>query len=142
MSLAIDKKIEAGEDFDKLLKSYDTTVKVAEFTPKNAKNASDFDSVGELVIWLCKRGYKPKFFNEVSRDVVDMTMKNIQNFNQRLYTNESGIGDEITRRIEALKSSREYESLIDTTYSADELDKYDNEGWENLMNNDFEAEWD
>ena len=71
-----------------------------------------------------------------------MTMKNIQNFNQRLYTNESGIGDEITRRIEALKSSREYESLIDTTYSADELDKYDNEGWENLMNNDFEAEWD
>lgn len=143
MSLAIDKKIEAGEDFDKLLKSYDTTVKVAEFTPKNAKNASDFDSVGELVYWLTKRGYKPKFFNEVQRDVVDMSMKNIQNYNQRLYINESGIGDEITRRIEALKAAKDYEDMLDMNYSSDELDRYDNEGWENLMDNDnFEVDLD
>ena len=72
----------------------------------------------------------------MSRDVVDVSMKNIQNYNQRLYINESGIGDEITRRIEALKSAKEYEDMLDTNYSADELDKYDNEGWENLMGND------
>lgn len=136
MSLAIDRKIESGEDFDKLLSSYDKIVKVAEFTPKNAKNASDFDSIGEVLNWLAKRGYKPKFFNEVSRDVVDTSMKNIQNYNQRLYINESGIGDEITRRIEALKAAKEYEDMLDMNYSADELDKYDNEGWEDLMNND------
>jgi len=41
-----------------LLGSYDKLVKIAEFTPKNAKNANDFDSVGELFRWLEKRGWK------------------------------------------------------------------------------------
>jgi hypothetical protein len=60
-----------------MLASYDKLVKVAEFTPKNVKNASDFDSVGELAKWLEKGGWKNKFYDGVTRDVVDETMKNI-----------------------------------------------------------------
>ena len=56
ISYEIDCRIRAGADFDKVLKSYDTLVKTAEFTPKNTKNANDFDSVGELVRWLEKAG--------------------------------------------------------------------------------------
>jgi hypothetical protein len=41
-----------------MLSSYDKIIKIAEFTPKNAKNAADFDSVGELVRWLEKKGWK------------------------------------------------------------------------------------
>lgn len=141
MSLAIDKRIENNEDFDKLLSSYDKLVKVAEFTPKNAKNANDFDSVGELVAWLEKRGYRPNFFNKVTRDVVDETMKNIQNFNRRLYTNESGISEEITKRIEALKSTNEMENYYDTNQDYD-LDNYDNDGYEDLFNEEFQADLD
>ena len=138
MSLAIDKRIEANEDFDKLLSSYDKLVKVAEFTPKNAKNASDFDSVGELVMWLEKRGFKPNFYNDVTRDVVDETLKNIQNFNRRLYTNETGISEEITRRIEALKSAEEVDSFYGTDLNDfEDLDNYDNEGYGDLMNEEF-----
>ena len=75
--MELDSRIREGVDFDKLLGSYDKLVKVAEFTPKNAKNANDFDSVGELVHWLEKRGWKNKFYDDVTRDVIDETIKNI-----------------------------------------------------------------
>lgn len=109
MSYEIDCRIREGADFDKLLTSYDKLVKAAEFTPKNVKNINDFDSVGELVRWLEKRGWRNTFYDKVSRDVVDETIKNIQAFNQRLYVNESGIGEEITSRLEALKNANALE---------------------------------
>lgn len=139
ISLEIDSRIRSGSDFDKMLASYDKLVKTAEFTPKNVKNASDFESTGELIHWLEKRGFKNKFYDNVTRDIVDETIKNIQSYNQRLYTNESGIGDEITRRIEALNSIKEMESYYDTGREYD-LDEFDNDGYEQLMKEDFVAD--
>jgi hypothetical protein len=139
ISLELESRIRAGSDFDKLLTSYDKLVKVAEFTPKNAKNASDFDSVGELFRWLEKRGWKNKFFDGVTRDIVDETIKNIQSYNQRLYTNESSIGEEITRRLDALKSAKEQENFYDTNREYD-LDEFENEGFEKLFKEDEEFE--
>ena len=49
ISLELDSRIREGVDFDKMLASYEKLVKAAEFTPKNVKNAGDFDSIGELV---------------------------------------------------------------------------------------------
>jgi hypothetical protein len=115
-----------------MLASYDKLVKVAEFTPKNVKNASDFDSVGELVKWLEKGGWKNKFYDGVTRDIVDETVKNIQNWSQRLYTNESGIGEEITKRIEALKTAALKENYYDSDQSYN-LDEYDNDGYNQLL---------
>ena len=51
ISYELDCRIRAGTDFDKMLTAYDKLVKTAEFTPKNVKSASDFDSVGELFRW-------------------------------------------------------------------------------------------
>ena len=132
ISFEIDSRIREGADFDKLLTSYDKLVKTAEFTPKNVKNATDFDSVGELFRWLEKRGWKNKFYDNVTRDIVDETMKNIQNFTQRLYTNETGISEEIDRRVAALQSAKELEDYYDTNKEYD-LDEYDNVGYEELM---------
>lgn len=132
ISFEIDSRIREGADFDKLLTSYDKLVKTAEFTPKNVKNATDFDSVGELFRWLEKRGWKNKFFDNVTRDIVDETMKNVQNFTQRLYTNETGISEEIDRRVAALQSAKELEDYYDTNKEYD-LDEYDNAGYEELM---------
>lgn len=141
ISLEIDSRIREGSDFDKLLKSYDSLIKAADFTPKNVKNVNDFDSVGELVKWLEKRGWKNRFYDNVTRDIVDETIKNFQAFNQRLYTNESGIGDEITKRIENLKTVARMENSYDTNINED-LDKYENEGYDLLMhdNDEFNAE--
>lgn len=142
MSYEIDSRIRSGEDFDKILASYDKLVRIADFTPKNAKNANDFDSVGELYRWLEKRGWKNKYYDGVTRDVVDETIKNIQAWNQRLYTEESGIGDEITRRIEALKTAKELEDnyFITDENTQDELDKYQNDGFDRLFSDeDFDT---
>lgn len=142
ISYELEQRIRNGEEFDKLLSSYDKLVKVAEFTPKNAKNASDFDSTGELWRWLEKRGWKNKFYDNVTRDIVDETIKNIQSYNQRLYTNESGIGDEISRRIEALQLAAEQESYYDLKQT-EALDEFENAGFEELFSDeDFEVELD
>jgi hypothetical protein len=142
MSYEIDNRIREGSDFDKLLSSYDKLVKAAEFTPKNVKNINDFDSVGELIKWLEKRGWKNAFYDGVTRDIVDETIKNFQNFNQRLYTNESGIGEQITERINGLKSVKqiEDESYYGTNKEYD-LDEYDNQGYMALVHDeDFRAD--
>lgn len=147
ISYEIDNCIREGSPVDKLLSSYDKLVKTAEFTPKNVKSASDFDSVGELFRWLEKRGWRNKYYDGITQDVVDETIKNIQNYNQRLYVNESGIGDEITHRIENLKIAKDLEEK--SYYGADnqdyDLDNYDNEGYEGLFNDseeDFNPEID
>ena len=141
MSYEIDNRIRAGVDFDKLLTSYDKLVKTAEFTPRNVKNINDFDSVGELVKWLEKRNWRNKFYDDVTRDIVDETIKNIQAFNQRLYTNESGIGEEITQRLENLRLANQLENESESYYGTDkehDLDNYENEGYVRL----FEGESD
>ena len=134
MSYEIDCRIREGTDFDKILASYDKLVKTAEFTPKNVKNINDFDSVGELIKWLEKRGWHNTFYDDVSRDIVDETMQNFQAFNQRLYTNESGIGEQITERLNNLKNVAliEQESYYGTNAEYD-LDNYENEGYSQLV---------
>ena len=140
ISLDLDSRIREGGDIDKLISSYDKLVKTAEFTPKNVKNASDFESTGELIKWLEKRGFTNKFYDNVTRDIVDETIKNIQSYNQRLYTNETGIGDEINRRIESLKSVQEMENYYDTNKEYD-LDEFENIGYEELIKDeDFKAD--
>lgn len=129
-SLEIDSKIRAGDkDVDKFLSSYDKLVKIAEFTPKNTRNATDFDSFAELGLWLEKRGHQNKFYDDVTRDVIDESLKNIENYNQRLYINEGGIGDEITQRLKALESANELEENIFDTKQEYDLDEYDNMGY-------------
>ena len=129
MSYEIDRRIEEGTDFDKLLASYDKLVKAAEFTPKNVKNINDFDTFGEAAKWMEKNGWKNRFFDNVTRDVVDETMKNVQSFVQRLYVNESSIGEEVTRRLEALKTTAQMENYYDTNREYD-LDQFERDGYE------------
>lgn len=138
LSLEIDIKIRAGDkDIDKFLSSYDKLVKTAEFTPKNTKNAVDFDSFAEVGHWLEKRGRQNKFYDGATRDVVDETIKNIENYNQRLYINEGGIGDEITQRLAALKATNDLEDNIYGLQENFNLDEYDNEGYNFETTEDF-----
>jgi hypothetical protein len=139
MSYEVDRRIEEGSDFDKLLASYDKLVKAAEFTPKNVKNINDFDTFGGAIKWLEKKGWRNTFYDGVTRDIVDESMKNFQNFNQRLYTNESSIGEEITRRLEALKHTAaiENESYYGTDKKYD-LDAFEQEGYDVVFDGEDE----
>ena len=143
MSYEIDNRIREGTEFDKLLSSYDKLVKAAEFTPKNAKNINDFDTCGEMIRWFEKNGWRNKFYDEQNRDIVDESMKNFQAFNQRLYTNESGMGDEITRRIEALKTAAdlEQENNYYGTKKSYDLDEFEQKGYDDLIKGEIDADF-
>lgn len=138
ISYEIDLRIREGSDFDKLLSSYDKLVKAADFTPKNVKNINDFDTCGELVKWMEKSGWVNTYYDNVPRDVVDETIANIQAFNQRLYTNESGIGDEITRRLQALEQAEKLErgDYYSTGSEIEDLDQYEVDGYDKLVKNE------
>lgn len=128
VSLMIEERIRAGEDFDKLLASYEKLTKVADFTPKSSRNAGDFNSVGELVAWLEKRGWINEFYDGANRDVVDSTIKNFQSYIRNLYINETNIAEEIDRRLAALeridKIENDYYEETDMDYDEDELSAY------------------
>ena len=89
---------------------------------------------------LKKLGWENKYYDGVTRDIVDETIKNIQAGNRRLYINESGIGDDVTQRIAALKNIQQLEkqhlNLIDQ--SDIDLDNYENAGYIGLE--EFEPE--
>lgn len=140
MSYEIDRRIAAGDDFDKLLASYDKMVKAAEFTPKNVKNINDFDTFGEATRWMEKRGWRNKFYDDVTRDIVDESIKNFQAFNQRLYTNESSIPEEVARRLEALKTTAEMENYYETDTEHD-LDAFEQDGYEALIHDSANEEF-
>lgn len=136
ISLIIDEKIRGHEDFKDELISYEKLVKVADFTPKNAKNTNDFNSVGEVFAYLEKRGWVNKFYDGAVKDIVDNTMKNIQLYTRNLYVNETGISEDIEKRIEGLKIAQQLEDSYDTL--DDDLDKLEVEGYK--LEEGFEEE--
>ena len=145
LSLEIDSRIRAGDkDVDKFLSSYDKVVKAAEFTPKNTKNAADFDSFAEVAHWLEKRGHVNRFYDGSTRDVIDEELKTIQNYNQKLYINEGGIGQEITERLMNLQKATQFEnqeSIYDLRQEFD-LDEFDNDAFKVTEEEEFNAEED
>lgn len=126
ISLTIHTKLGKGDDISKELKSYNDTIKSAGFEPKNSRNYGDFESVGELMNYLVKKGYQPKFYDGVDRDEVDLTIKNQQTYLRRLVLNEPSLPDLVNQRKDAYKISQqlEEEGLDDNS-----LDKYEDSGF-------------
>lgn len=132
ISLLIEAKIRAEDkDLDKTLSSYDKLVKIADFTPKNIKNATDFETVGELFHWLEKQGWRNHYYDGATRDVIDELIANIQSFSRNLYLSEAGMGQDIDERVAALRTLDEMEAKTEATYDIGSdmaLDEYDNAG--------------
>ena len=112
ISLIIEEKIRAGLDFSKELKSYDSLATLSNLTPKNVKDANEFDSFGEVYAYLEKTGWVNKYYDGAIRDEVDNTEKNIKNWIRYLYVNETGIAEEIEQRINSLKVAAELEGEV------------------------------
>lgn len=132
IELLLEQKIRGGEDFDKLIKSIDTLRKSAGFTEKNIKNAFDFESVGELFVFLERQGWLNEFYDDTPKDQVDLVMKDVQTWIRNLYKNESGIGEDVDRRIEALKAADELEESILGVPDDQDLDDFDTEGYDDF----------
>lgn len=124
LSLLIRRKIQAGEDASKDIKAFNDYIKSAGFEPKNARNYGDFQSIGELINFLVKKGYTPTFYHQkpAERDLVDLTMKNNQSYLRRLVHNEPGLQDLVQQRKLSYKVAQQLENdgLDDQA-----LEKYD-----------------
>lgn len=136
LSIRISQKISAGEDVDKDISSYDKLIKSGGFTTETIKNMSDFESVGELVAYLEKTGWKNPYYDGAPKDVVDETIANMQAYLRRIVMGESNLKDAIEQRLSSLGLNNPGELDL----SEEELDSYDNKGFEDIEVNVLDDE--
>lgn len=109
ISLIIEEKIREGIDFSKDLKSYDELAKLSNLTPKNVKDANEFDSATEVYAYMEKTDWVNEGYDGGNRDEIDYTIQNMKNWVRYLYVHENGIAEEIEERIQNLKIAAELE---------------------------------
>jgi hypothetical protein len=64
LTLRAKQGIRAGQDVKKDMDAIENIIKNCNFNASNAKNAADFESVGELMVYYGKRGWHPKWHTE------------------------------------------------------------------------------
>ena len=84
--------------------------KAGGFEAKDAKNITDFDSIGEVLVWLGKKGFQPSFANE-KKDVVDLTMNGVQEYLRRVVLNEPTLADQVEQRKASYELSKKMEEF-------------------------------
>lgn len=104
VSLELDRAVAAGLDITKQVNAYDKIQKASGFTPERAHDLNSFESVSEIALFMEQNGWKQKFHNKSTNDIVDSTMQNIQGYNRRLWDSEATMADQIEERIEGYKN--------------------------------------
>lgn len=107
-----------GTDIKALVSSYNDLAKASDFSPKTARNAGDFESIGELCAYMEKKGFMNEFYNWVPKDSVDAVMKNLQNYTKRIVIGETNIAEELNEKLDQVQQMNKLED-----YSEDE-EKY------------------
>ena len=123
IELQIKKGLRSGEDVKKLMDARNDTIKIANFTANNSKTASAFESIGELMVYYGKKGFKVNYHQE-PKDSIDFLMKNDQNYLRRVVMNEGSLGEMVEEKKEAYnlsarleESERDYD--VQTAVSAE-----------------------
>lgn len=94
IELRIKVGLREGLDIKKDMDARDNIIKIAKFEASNAKNAADFESIGELMVYYEKKGWHPKWVTE-PQDSIDFLLENVQNYLQRLTTNEGNFAEQV-----------------------------------------------
>lgn len=133
-SLQLDRSLDYGDSDSaaKYSRMYDMMNKSAKFTAAANKTEKEefIGSVGELVAVCEKEGFIPRFHNEEQKDIVDKTLEDMNNYVEKLISNEMNLSDLIESAIQmiAIEEAKQRES------EDEELTD------EELMNEEFEYE--
>ena len=129
LTLRTKKAMREGADVKKDMDAIAAIIKDCKFEANNAKNAADFESIGELMVYYGKKGWHPKWHNE-PQDSIDFMMENIQNFLKRLVINEGNFAEQVedarqrynmTERLEEIENEAvEFDNTADITYEGEE----------------------
>jgi len=110
-SLKMNQAIDTGDidGFSKLSKNYDAMMRSAKFTAvQNKAEESNFiSSIGEMVRLCETDGFIPRFHLEESRDVVDLTLKDMTEYVTRLVKTELNLGSLIESTIKMMETEAE-----------------------------------
>ena len=111
------------EGFQKLVKVAETLRKTAKFTAaQNKEDKNNFvDSVGELVA-MCERdgGFIPPTLADVPQDIVDLTLKDMENYLYKLVTQDLGFGQQIEDSIKKIQIQKEMNEQENNELDEDE----------------------
>jgi len=131
IELRIKKGLREGLDIKKDMDARDNIIKIAKFEATNAKNAADFESVGELMVYYGKLGWHPKWHTE-PQDSIDFMMENIQNYLKRLVVNEGNFAEQVEEKRERYNMTERLETIENETTEFDETADIEYEGGDAL----------
>ena len=127
-----------GADIKALVSSYNDLAKAADFSPKTARNAGDFESIGELCAYLEKKGFQNEFYDWQPKDEVDLVMKNLQNYTRRIVVGETNIAEELNEKLDQIQAMNKMEDYEEDDERYERLVVDDNLADE--LNEEFEVE--
>ena len=153
MSVALDKAISNmdSKEINELSKAYQNFVKTAKIDDLIEAASQDvISNVAQLVEYIENNGYQFKFYDDVDRDIVDKSLKDIQQFIRRLVSDATGL-DTIFETIntsvkeeDAIKKDAEsYEKVPLEDLFSDAFNKMDEESAkfdEELENQELEID--
>ena len=119
LNLKANQALDQGDydGFAKLSRSLESMRKSAKFTAaqKKEEKADAVDCVGELVSMCEREGFIPRYATDISQDKVDVTLRDMNEYVQKLVTQDLGFGQQIEdalKKIQLQKEMQEKESEL------------------------------
>lgn len=131
LTLRAKKGIRDGLDVKKDMDAIENIIKTCNFNASNAKNAADFESVGELMVYYGKKGWHPKWHTE-PQDSVDFMMENIQNYIKRMVINEGNFAEQVEDARQRYNMTERLEEIENETVEFDDTAGIEYEGEKEL----------
>lgn len=133
--LKMNQSIDCGdvEGFQKLSKVSESLRKSAKFTAaQNKEEKNDYvDCVGELVAMCEKDGFIPRYATDIPQDKVDITLRDMKGYLNKLVTQDLGFGQQIEDALKKIQIQQEMNNADKDVFddSVDELDDEDYEDY-------------
>ena len=131
LQLLIKKGLRSGADVSKMMKQADDIVKTYHFEASSAKNAANFESIGELMVYYGKKGWHPKWHIEPN-DSIDFMMQNIQNYLKRLVVNEGNFAEQVEDRRDRYNLTERLDNIENEEVELDDTTDIEYEGDDEL----------
>ena len=113
ISVELDKAIEAGDSkgIKELSSAYSTFTKTAQIdTVIESANSDVIATVADLADYIEKCGGKFTYYDNVDRDIVDKTIKDIQEYNRKLVSDSTGLGSTLEAITQSYRKSLEQQA--------------------------------
>lgn len=110
LSLRMHSLIDNGmfDEYAKVSNAYDKMMKSAKFTASQEKEEDRFiDSIAEMVRLCEEQGFIPQYHDSENQDVVDVTLKDLENYTYNLVTTELNLDVLFDKGLEQIKLEEE-----------------------------------